>query len=187
MWSFLPFVQNFDRQERDEYDPIIFWLSASPTAWFTFDAFRMQREGRECEEQRGGVLQSLHLHALEFARLMFWKTRMGKKLNFINGSAWLDLFWKGHVHLRGKPPHDISSWKCFSLTAETLNTKATDEVHSLHHFPPLTSRSCELQQRHQKIESRIKQNLHQLIIVIFSFHRISPSVHQWESAFSKPL
>lgn len=34
--------------------------------------------GGEGGRGRGSPLESLHLHALEFARLMFWKTRIGK-------------------------------------------------------------------------------------------------------------
>lgn len=33
---------------------------------------------REGERETGSLLDSLHLHALELARLMFWKTRIGK-------------------------------------------------------------------------------------------------------------
>lgn len=37
----------------------------------------MRERDRERERKRGSLLESLHLHALEFARLMFWKTRIG--------------------------------------------------------------------------------------------------------------
>lgn len=38
---------------------------------------KQERGSERAKRETGSPLESLHLHALELARLMFWKTRIG--------------------------------------------------------------------------------------------------------------
>ena len=133
--------------------------SAQPWPYDLLTAFQALRErktgwkdGREKEweikSERGSLLESLYLCTLQFARLMFWKTGMGKKereknANAEKGSAWQDLVWKEYVRIQRTVSNNITNWKFLISQLKTLNTKASCWVFSLLQFAEFASASLE--------------------------------------------